>query len=90
MSKFKSEIFGSGWGDCHKWAEKKFHENEKRILRYTTWKCRYCSATFNHMYNYIPDVFVAMKACKVPNVCTRALPDRLLKLNITGVSMDDK
>jgi hypothetical protein len=88
--KKKSKINGEGWGSCHTWYEFKFTENENRILRYSTWKCRRCWAVFNHMYNYIPNIFTAMEACKVPNVCTRAFPERLERNYITGVRCEDK
>ncbi len=89
-SKIKSKIHGEGWGDCHTWYEFKFTPSDNHILSYSTWKCRRCFAVFNHIYNYIPNIFSAMKACKVPNVCTRAYPERLLKLDITGVRLADK
>jgi len=88
--KKKSKINGEGWGDCHIWYEFKFTENDNPILRYSTWKCRRCWSVFNHMYNYIPDIFTAMKACKVPDVCTRAFPGRLERNCITGVRCEDK
>jgi hypothetical protein len=90
IDKKQSEIYGSGWGDCHTWYEFKFTPSDNYITRYTTWKCKRCFAVFNHMYNYIPNIFDAMKACKVPNVCTRKYPERLARLDITGVRIEDK
>ncbi len=89
-TKKESEINGEGWGDCHYWYEFKFTPNENHILRYSTWKCKSCWSVFNHMYNYIPDIFEAMKACKVPNICSRSRELRLLKYEITGVRLEDK
>lgn len=86
--KIKSEINGEGHGSIHIWRQKKFTgENDNRILRYSTWKCKKCFITFNHMYNYIPNIFVAMKACNVPDTCSRA--DYEAKFLITGLNHDD-
>jgi len=85
-----SHVSGEGWGDCHTWYEFKFTTSENHILPYSTWKCRRCWAVFNHMYNYIPDIFTAMKACKVPNVCSRKVTGGPSRYEITGVRMEDK
>lgn len=88
--KKKSHINGEGWGDCHLWYEFKFTASENHILPYSTWKCRKCWVMFNHLYNYIPDIFTAMKACKVPNICSRIGSDRFLRRQVTGIRMADK
>lgn len=88
--KNKSEVIGDGWGSCHTWYLFKFTENESHLLPYSTWKCRKCYAVFNHLYNYIPNIFTAMEACKVPSICSRAGDNRPLNQKITGVLMADK
>ena len=87
--KFESEIRGEGWGDCHTWRQVKFQWNDIHLLSYSTWKCRGCFATFNHIYNYIPNIFKCMEACKVPNTCNRG-NGRLANQKITGVPYDDR
>jgi len=89
-NKNESKIRGEGWGDCHTWYQFKFTGSDNHITPYTTWKCRKCFIIFNHMYNYIPDIFDAMKVCKVPNVCSRSLENRSLRYQITGVRRADK
>lgn len=83
----ESDVRGEGWGDCHVWKEVKLYPNDIKILRFTTWKCKKCFCVFNHMYNYIPDIFTAMKACKVPNVCSRSQSARLNKIKVTGINL---
>ena len=90
VKKHASEVTGEGYGDCHTWYQFKFTTNESHLLPYSTWKCRKCWAVFNHIYNYIPNIFTAMEACKVPSICSRAGTNRLLRYHITGVLEADK
>ena len=89
VKKHASILSGEGYGDCHMWYEYNFTENDNPVVRYATWKCRKCFVVFNHMYNYIPNVFTAMEACKVPNVCSRVRRNED-RADITGVGISDR
>ena len=88
--KIESMVRGLGYGDCHTWYEFKFTGSENHITPYTTWKCKKCFVMFNHMYNYIPNIFTAMEACNVPNICSRKLEYKLLKYDVTGIRRADR
>jgi hypothetical protein len=63
-----SDIRGEGHGSAHDWRHDTTEAfNGDMGSRYF---CRACGTCFVHMYNWVPDIFDAMRRDGIPGQCT--------------------
>lgn len=63
-----SAIYGQGYGSNHDWIDNTPQDNSKR----TFYSCKSCRARFTHMYDEIPDIFLAIELNGVPDQCPKS------------------
>lgn len=56
---------GDGYGSDHDW---RFVNGGRG---WTTYRCKDCSADFNHVYDATPSVWEAIKEADIPEMCSQ-------------------
>ena len=65
-----SEIPGEGYGSNHLWFRGITNEKpNKQPHKYTEYACLKCGQWFRHLYELIPDIFVAMEKIGILEEC---------------------
>ncbi len=68
--KYKSDIRGKGYGDCHQWQKQRTRlAYTKPRLRYIEYQCRKCKVVFYHRPFIIDNPFVGMAIARIKPTC---------------------